>query len=63
MNKNKSRVWDNVSDKVNALGICKQDVMDSKEKRRSMTSAAKKRAQQVTCLPQKDRQGLTARFT
>jgi len=53
-------VWDKIINIVNALGVCKQDVMNSKEKWRSMTSAAKRGAQQVSCLPQKDHQGQTA---
>ena len=42
MNKNKSRVWEEITNKLNALGICKQDVMDMKEKWRSVVSLAKK---------------------
>ena len=35
-NKNKSRVWEDITNKVNALSVCKRDVMDVKEKWRSM---------------------------
>ena len=41
-NKNKSRVWEDITNKVDALGVCKRDVMDVKEKWRSMVSSAKK---------------------
>lgn len=41
-NKNKSRVWEEITNKVNALGVCKRDAMDVKEKWRSMVSSAKK---------------------
>jgi len=41
-NKNKSRVWEDITNKVNALSVCKRDVMDMKEKWRSMVSSAKK---------------------
>ena len=41
-NKNKSRVWEEITNSVNALGVCKRDVLDVKEKWRSMVSSAKK---------------------
>ena len=41
-NKNKSRVWEEITNKVNSLGVCKRDVMDVKEKWRNMVSSAKK---------------------
>lgn len=42
MNKNKSRVWEEIINKVNVFGVCKWDVMDVKEKWRSMVSLVKK---------------------
>ena len=41
-NKNKSRVWEEITNKVNSIGVCKRDVMDVKEKWRNMVSSAKK---------------------
>ena len=41
-NKNKSRGREEITNKVNSLGVCKRDVMDVKEKSRSMVSSAKK---------------------
>ena len=41
-NKNKSRVWEEITNKVNSPGVCKRDVMDVKEKWRNMVSLAKK---------------------
>ena len=41
-NKNKSRGREEITNKVNSLSVCKQDVMDVKEKWRSMVSSAKK---------------------
>lgn len=38
-NKNKSRVWEEITNY--GLGVCKRDVMDVKEKWRSMVSSAK----------------------
>ena len=41
-NKNKTRVWDEITNKVNALGICKRSVIEVKDKWRAMVSSAKK---------------------
>ena len=42
MNKNKTRVWDEITNKVNALGICKSSVIEVKDKWRAMVSSPKK---------------------
>ena len=41
-NKNKSRVWEEITTKVNALGVCKRSVVEVKEKWRGMVSSARK---------------------
>ena len=41
-NKNKSRVWEEITSKVNALGVCKRSVAEVKEKWRGMVSSARK---------------------
>ena len=41
-NKNKSRVWEEITSKVNALGVCKRSVVEVKEKWRGMLSSARK---------------------
>ena len=41
-NKNKPRVWDEITNKVNALGICKRSVVEVKDKWREMVSSPKK---------------------
>ena len=41
-NKNKTRVWDEITNKVNALGICKRSVIEVKDEWRAMGSSAKK---------------------
>ena len=41
-NKNKSRVWEEITSKVNALGVCKRSVAEVKEKWRGMLSSARK---------------------
>lgn len=42
MNKNKIRVWDEIINKVNVLGICKRSVMEVKDKWCVMVSFVKK---------------------
>ena len=41
-NKHESRVWEVITDKVNALGFSKRSVMEVKDKWRGMVSGAKK---------------------
>ena len=41
-NKNKSRVWEKITSKVNALGVCKRSVAEVKERWRGMVSSARK---------------------
>ena len=41
-NKNKSKVWEEITDQVNSLGVCKRSVTEIKEKWRGMVSSAKK---------------------
>ena len=41
-NKNKIKIWEQITDRVNSLGICKRSVMEVKEKWRGMVSNAKK---------------------
>ena len=41
-NKNKSRVWEEITTKVNALSVCKRSVAEVKEKWRGMVSSARK---------------------
>ena len=41
-NKNKSRVWEEIISKVNALGVCKRSVAEVEEKWRGMVSSAGK---------------------
>ena len=41
-NKYKSRGWEEITSKVNALGICKRSVAEVKEKWRGMVSSARK---------------------
>ena len=41
-NKNKSRVWEEITTKVNALCVCKRSVAEVKEKWRGMVSSARK---------------------
>ena len=41
-NKNKTKVWEEITDKVNALGVCRRTVFEVKEKWRCMVSNAKK---------------------
>ena len=41
-NKNKSKVWEQVTDQVNSLGVCKRSVTEIKQKWRGMVSSAKK---------------------
>lgn len=41
-NKNKTRVWDEIANKENALGICKRSVIEVKDKWRAMVSSPKK---------------------
>ena len=41
-NKNKSRVWEEITSIVNALGVCKRSVAEVKDKWRGMVSSARK---------------------
>ena len=41
-NKHESRVWEVITDKVNALGFSKRSAMEVKDKWRGMVSGAKK---------------------
>ena len=41
-NKNKSRVWEEITSKVNALDVCKRSVAEVKEKWTGMVSSARK---------------------
>ena len=41
-NKNKTKVWEEITDKVNALGVRRRTVFEVKEKWRCMVSNAKK---------------------
>ena len=54
-NKNKSRVWEEITSKVNALGVCKRSVAEVKEKWRGMLSSARK--EHNNTLSQETRQG------
>ena len=40
--KNKNKVWEEITDQVNSLGVCKRSVTEIKEKWRGMVSSAKK---------------------
>ena len=54
-NKNKSRVWEEITSKVNALGVCKRSVAEVKEKWRGMLSSAGK--EHNNALSHESRQG------
>lgn len=41
-NRNKNKAWDEITEKVNALGVCKRSTLEVKEKWRGMVSVAKK---------------------
>ena len=41
-NKSKSRVWEEITNKANVLGVCERNVLDVKEKWRRMVSSNKK---------------------
>ena len=41
-NKNKIQIWEDIAERVNAIGVCKRSVMEIKEKWRGMVSNAKK---------------------
>ncbi|KAK2551329.1 t-SNARE domain-containing protein 1 [Acropora cervicornis] len=41
-NKNKNKVWEEITDQVNSLGVCKRSVTEIKEKWRGMFSSAKR---------------------
>ncbi|XP_068762578.1 nuclear apoptosis-inducing factor 1-like isoform X1 [Montipora capricornis] len=41
-NKNKTKVWEDITAKVNSLGVCSRSVFEVKEKWRGMVGAAKK---------------------
>ena len=41
-NKNKTKVWEDITAKVNSLGVCLRSVSEVKEKWRGMVGAAKK---------------------
>ena len=47
-NTNKSRVWEEITSKVNALGVCKRSVAEVKEKWRGMVSSARKEHNKCT---------------
>ena len=40
-NKNKNKVWEEITDQVNSLGVCKRSVTEIKEKWRGLVSSAK----------------------
>ena len=54
-NKNKSRVWEEITSKVNALGVCKRGVVEVKEKGRGMEAQPGKNT--TNALSHKTRQG------
>ncbi|XP_078364030.1 uncharacterized protein LOC144648297 [Oculina patagonica] len=41
-NKNKTKVWEEITERVNSLGVCKRTTLEVKEKWRGMVSNAKK---------------------
>ena len=41
-NKNKNKVWEEITDQVNSLGVCKRSVTEIKEKWRGLVSSAKR---------------------
>ena len=56
-NKHESRVWEVITDKVNALGFSKRSVMEVKDKWRGMVSGAKKEHSKCTTARKKIRCG------
>ena len=46
-NKNKIRIWEQITERVNSLGVCKRSVIEIKEKWRGMVSSAKKEHNKV----------------
>lgn len=46
--KNKTRIWEEITEKVNALGVSKRTVMEVKEKWRGMVSGAKREHNKCT---------------
>ena len=51
--KNKSKEWEEITEKVNALGVCRRSVLEVKEKWRGMVSAAKKEHNKCATLRKK----------
>ncbi|XP_022808767.1 t-SNARE domain-containing protein 1-like [Stylophora pistillata] len=47
-NKNKTRIWEEITEKVNALGVSKRTVVEVKEKWRGMVSGAKREHNKCT---------------
>ena len=56
-NKHESRVWEVITDKVNALGFSKRSAMEVKDKWRGMVSGAKKEHSKCTTARKKIRGG------
>lgn len=56
-NKHESRVWEVITDKVNALGFSKRSAMEVKDKWRGMVSGAKKEHSKWTTARKKIRGG------
>ena len=59
-NKNKSKMWEEITDQVNSLGVCKRSVTEIKEKWRGMVSSAKKVHSKIATDRQKTGRGSKA---
>ena len=54
-NKNKIQIWEDIAERVNAIGVCKRSVIEIKEKWRGMVSNAKKEHNKIAMDRKEDR--------